>query len=635
MLAGSFLTAVLFVRCRAARPGRASASGPVVWGGVAAGGAVAGVASCAAGVALVWPLAMGALSISAYALLRRATPRLHTAGHLMAVTGPVVRLALVGWWAAIAVPLVLRAAWPVVAVAAVWVVLGLLRLPSALLDAHLTQEVLCRRSWRRPTRLSGAETVHGPRICVHVPCHAEPPDVVMATLDALATQRYQDFEVLVIDNNTADPALWRPVQDHCDRLGPRFRFLHVMGLTGAKAGALNLALEQTDSRVEVIAVVDADYQVRPDFLSRLAVPFADGRTGFVQARHDYRGWSASGWLTGCYYEYRLMYSTYLVARNAYDSALIAGTLCLVRHTALREVGGWAEWCGSEDSELALRITAAGWRSQYTDTAFGYGLIPETFVGYRRQRARWVSGPAQELRHYWRLFLPRPWAAPSRLDARQKMLHAHHGAREALRSLHMAASLPLALAAVAFARKESELQVDGAALGATLLFAVASLTQRWNVFRYVVGASRIAVLRAWAAQAALDHVCWTAGFAFWRGRRPWLRTSKFTNRPCGLGALAGALPELLMTLLWLAMALGALLSARSPLGLLIGCGLLLPAGRALAAPAAALYADRCLAHAARHPDTAEPRPRRRAGVPAAVSSDSPARQDNHAHARSSD
>ena len=72
---------------------------------------------------------------------------------------------------------------------------------------------------------------------VQVPTHAEPPDVVIATLDRLATLDYPNFEVLVIDNNTSDPHLWQPVRDHCDELGDRFRFLHVEGITGAKAGA--------------------------------------------------------------------------------------------------------------------------------------------------------------------------------------------------------------------------------------------------------------------------------------------------------------------------------------------------------------------------------------------------------------
>ena len=45
--------------------------------------------------------------------------------------------------------------------------------------------------------------------------------------DALAALDYPEFEVLVVDNNTRDPALWEPVAEHCARLGSRFRFFHL------------------------------------------------------------------------------------------------------------------------------------------------------------------------------------------------------------------------------------------------------------------------------------------------------------------------------------------------------------------------------------------------------------------------
>lgn len=47
------------------------------------------------------------------------------------------------------------------------------------------------------------------KVSVHVPCYAEPPEVVNATLDALARQDHDDFEVIVVDNNTKDESLGR------------------------------------------------------------------------------------------------------------------------------------------------------------------------------------------------------------------------------------------------------------------------------------------------------------------------------------------------------------------------------------------------------------------------------------------
>jgi cellulose synthase/poly-beta-1,6-N-acetylglucosamine synthase-like glycosyltransferase len=125
-------------------------------------------------------------------------------------------------------------------------------------------------------------------VSIHVPACNEPPELLCETLDALAALDYPDFEVVVVDNNTVDDSVWRPVEAHCARLGPRFRFFHVASLAGFKAGALNFALARTAADAEIVAVIDADYVVRPEWLRDLVPAFGNARTGVVQAPQDYR-----------------------------------------------------------------------------------------------------------------------------------------------------------------------------------------------------------------------------------------------------------------------------------------------------------------------------------------------------------
>ncbi len=66
---------------------------------------------------------------------------------------------------------------------------------------------------------------------------------------------------MLVINNTPDPALWRPVEEHCRALGERFKFIRVDDLKGYKAGALRLALANTAADAEIIGVIDADYVV--------------------------------------------------------------------------------------------------------------------------------------------------------------------------------------------------------------------------------------------------------------------------------------------------------------------------------------------------------------------------------------
>src|SRR5262249_51191133 len=109
-------------------------------------------------------------------------------------------------------------------VSGVLLLLGMLGVLLVLLaEAHEGGEA----HWVAYRRRLGAPILTGekfPKVSVHVPAYNEPPDMLIETLDALARMDYPDFEVLVIDNNTKDEAVWRPVEAHCARLGPRFRF---------------------------------------------------------------------------------------------------------------------------------------------------------------------------------------------------------------------------------------------------------------------------------------------------------------------------------------------------------------------------------------------------------------------------
>ncbi len=131
-------------------------------------------------------------------------------------------------------------------IAGVLLLLGMLGVLLVLLaEAHEWAEahwVAYRRRLGTPAFTAGEQQ---PRVSIHVPAYNEPPEMLIETLDALARLDYPDFEVLVIDNNTRDEKVWRPVEAHCAQLGSRFRFFHVAPLAGFKAGALNYALDRT------------------------------------------------------------------------------------------------------------------------------------------------------------------------------------------------------------------------------------------------------------------------------------------------------------------------------------------------------------------------------------------------------
>jgi cellulose synthase/poly-beta-1,6-N-acetylglucosamine synthase-like glycosyltransferase len=66
---------------------------------------------------------------------------------------------------------------------------------------------------------------------------------------------------------------------------------------------------------------------------------------------------------------------------------------------LKEVGGWGEWCITEDAELGLRIFEHGYKADYTPRSYGKGLIPDTFLDFKKQRFRWAYGAVLIIRQH--------------------------------------------------------------------------------------------------------------------------------------------------------------------------------------------------------------------------------------------
>ncbi|MBV9571674.1 MAG: glycosyltransferase [Alphaproteobacteria bacterium] len=254
--------------------------------------------------------------------------------------------------------------------------------------------------WRVERRaVPAAIPLEAPFVSIHVPTYNEPPEMVIGTLDALARLDYENFEVVLLDNNTPDAAVWRPVEEHCAKLGARFRFFHLDGVRGFKAGALNEALKRTDSRAEFVGVIDSDYQVEPFWLRRSLPYFAAPQTALVQGPQDYRDSGESTFKSMCYEEYRGFFQIGMVERNEHNAIIQHGTMTIVRRDALDQVGGWSTWCITEDTELGLKLFEAGYAAAYIPESLGKGLTPDTLGAFMTQRYRWVYGAMQIMKRH--------------------------------------------------------------------------------------------------------------------------------------------------------------------------------------------------------------------------------------------
>src|SRR5947199_1844863 len=303
--------------------------------------------------------------------------------------------------------------------------LGLILLvPLVLIAMAMIEEIAAVAFGRNPRRLlvkgqpevpAAAGTEAFPKVSIHVPAYFEPPEMLKQTLDAVSRLDYPNFECVVIINNTPDPAFWQPIQDHCRALGERFKFINAEKVEGFKAGALRISMERTAVDAEIIGVIDADYVVEPDWLKDLVPIFADPRVGLVQAPQDHRDGDRSLMHYIMNGEYAGFFDIGMVQRNEANAIIVHGTMWLMRRAAMDMAGGWAGDTICEDTDLGLAIIEHGWLTHYTNSRYGYGLLPDTFEAFKKQRHRWAYGGFQIVKKHWRRFLP----GASRLSSDQK------------------------------------------------------------------------------------------------------------------------------------------------------------------------------------------------------------------------
>ena len=388
-------------------------------------------------------------------------------------------------------------------------------------------DVTTRTGTTRPE--AAFDPAYLPRVSLQVAAYNEPPDMLIETIQSLEGIEYPNLEILIIDNNTEDRETWGPVEEYC-RGRPRVRFFHVDNVEGFKAGALNLTMREfTDPTAEIIGIIDADYLVDPDYLRATVGYFTDPNMAFVQTPQDYRDWEGDAYLTSCYDAYRYFFATSMPSRNERNSIIFAGTMGLIRRTALEGLQGWDEWCITEDAEASLRLLKAGWTGFYLHKSFGKGIMPLTFSALKSQRFRWCFGGIQILRKHYRELLPWRRDPENLLTLPQRLDYLFGGVQWFTDLLYLGFSLILALTGLLllFTGRIALRPLLGAAvlLPATLICS-GVLRALWAL-RRSTGIGRKRAVFAFANWLALS---WTVAVAdlkaLWRSEGVFLRTPKW-------------------------------------------------------------------------------------------------------------
>jgi cellulose synthase/poly-beta-1,6-N-acetylglucosamine synthase-like glycosyltransferase len=237
-----------------------------------------------------------------------------------------------------------------------------------------------------------------PPVTIQLPIYNE-KYTVERLLSAVTKMNYpaEQLQIQVLDDSTDDtPQLVRRlVQDHKAR-GVNIEWLHRANRGGYKAGALSEGLRSATG--ELIAIFDADFVPKPDWLNKTVPLFQNQKLGCLQTRwgHTNRKYNS---LTRA--EALAIDGHFIIeqtARSQNDLFLnFNGTAGIWRRACIEDAGGWQWDTLTEDLDLSYRAQMRGWKIDYLPDVVVPAELPSQVEAFKKQQFRWAKGSFQVVR----------------------------------------------------------------------------------------------------------------------------------------------------------------------------------------------------------------------------------------------
>lgn len=235
-----------------------------------------------------------------------------------------------------------------------------------------------------------------PKVVTQLPMYNE-KSVASRVIEAVAAIDYprSRHEIQVLDDSTDETIGF--VDDTVRRLkeqGINISVIRRTDRTGYKAGALQNGLDYTDA--EFVAIFDADFVPRPDFLKKAMAFFVDRpKLGLVQGRWTHLNKNSSLITRGQAMGIDGHFMIEQAARSWNGLFMnFNGTAGVFRRSAIETSGGWQHDTLTEDMDLSYRMQLAGWETEYVPELEVPAEIPEDINAFKNQQFRWAKGSIQ-------------------------------------------------------------------------------------------------------------------------------------------------------------------------------------------------------------------------------------------------
>ncbi|MCA9950223.1 MAG: glycosyltransferase [Anaerolineales bacterium] len=235
-----------------------------------------------------------------------------------------------------------------------------------------------------------------PLVTVQLPIYNERFVVGRLIETAVALDYPPDkLQIQVVDDSTDDTTeIARALVVDYQARGVNIQLLHRQNRQGYKAGALAASLDGATG--EYLAIFDADFQPKPDFL-RSTIPHfnVEDDLGMIQARWGHLNADATA-LTGAQAialdKHFAMEQT--VRHRAQLFPKFNGAAGVWRRRCLEDAGGWQADTVCEDLCLSTRAILRGWQFRFLNDVIAPAELPTSIMAYKNQQARWAKGSIQ-------------------------------------------------------------------------------------------------------------------------------------------------------------------------------------------------------------------------------------------------
>ena len=259
-----------------------------------------------------------------------------------------------------------------------------------------------------------------PHVTIQLPVYNE-LYVVNRAIDAICALDYPKdrLEIQVLDDST-DETTAIIGRKMVEKTSQGFDIKHIRrgNRQGYKAGALKFGLEQ--ARGEYIAVFDADFIPRTDFLMRTLPYFASEKIGLVQTRWEHIN-SDYSLLTRA--QALALDGHFVIEQQVRNKAgffmNFNGTAGIWRRSCIEDSGNWEADTLAEDLDLSYRAQLKGWQFVFMKEYTSPAELPADVNGLRSQQYRWTKGAIEASRK----LLPKVWK--SKLPLRVKIHSTIH------------------------------------------------------------------------------------------------------------------------------------------------------------------------------------------------------------------